>query len=49
MIQQLLDSAGDWSDLKVNRWLGFIQAVLWCAKFRGILELRNESNNLNNG
>lgn len=49
MVQQLLDNSEDWSDRKVNRWLGFIQGVLWCAKFRGILDLRDESRNLYDG
>ena len=48
MVQELLDNASDWSERKVNRWLGFIQGVLWCTKFRGILELRTESRNLYN-
>ena len=50
MIREMLDSWPDeQSDIKINRWLGFIQGVLWCAKFRGILELRNESKDLYNG
>jgi hypothetical protein len=49
MVQQLLDDSEDWSDRKVNRWLGFIQGILWCTKFRGILELRDESRNLYDG
>lgn len=36
----------DWSDRKVNRWLGFIQGVLWTTKMRGIVELRDESRHL---
>ena len=46
MISHMLDESSEWSETKKNRWLGFIQGVLWCTKFRGILELRNESREL---
>ena len=49
MIDKMLDEAEDWSDRKVCRWLGFIQGILWCTKFRGILELRDESRDLYDG
>jgi hypothetical protein len=49
MVDEMLDEADQWSDRKVNRWLGFIQGILWCVKFRGILELRDESRNLYDG
>jgi len=46
MSQMLDDEETEWSDTKTNRWLGFVQGVLWCNKLRGILELRDESRNL---
>lgn len=48
MIYTMLEDAEPqaWSDRKLNRWLGFIQGVLWCTKLRGILEMRDESRNL---
>lgn len=51
MIHQMQDrvTKEEWSDRKINRWLGFIQGVLWCTKLRGILELRDESRDLYNG
>lgn len=45
MIGQLLESE-DWSDRKINRWLGFIQGVMWCNKLKGILQMRDESRHL---
>lgn len=41
MIQDFLDNDHDESE--IQRGLGFIQGVLWCAKFRGILELEKEN------
>lgn len=51
MISQMIDDPDlkQWSDRKVNRWLGFIQGVLWCNKMRGILEMRDESRHLYEG
>jgi hypothetical protein len=47
MITQMIDEdTTEWSERKINRWLGFIQGVLWCNKIRGILEMRDESRNL---
>lgn len=46
MIFTMLDEGKDWDEKKVNRWLGFIQGVLWTTKLRGILQLRDESRNL---
>jgi len=48
MIRELLDNK-DLDEQKRNRWLGFIQGVMWCNKFRGILELRKESKEIQNG
>lgn len=50
MIHQIQDRAlkENWSDRKLNRWLGFIQGVMWSTKLRGILELRDESKDLYN-
>ena len=31
----------------VNRWLGFIQGVMWAAGYFGIKELRDQSRDLN--
>lgn len=46
MVGQMLNSADEWSDKKINRWLGFIQGVLWCNKIKGILQMRDESRHL---
>jgi hypothetical protein len=48
MIHQIQDRAmeEEWSDRKINRWLGFIQGVMWSTKTRGILQLRDESRDL---
>ena len=48
MIQRLLCDAESegWSDRQVNRWLGFIQGVLWSEGIVGILSLRDDSRHL---
>ncbi|MHA1839900.1 MAG: hypothetical protein ACTSYO_08120 [Candidatus Ranarchaeia archaeon] len=46
MIQRMQDEAHEWTEGKVNRWLGFIQGVFWCTKRRGIMTLRDESREL---
>ncbi len=35
-----------WSDRKTNRWLGFIQGVLFAQGHRGILAMRDDSRDL---
>ena len=45
MIQRLQsDEAKGWSLRKTNRWLGFIQGVLWSTYLRGLKDLRKENN-----
>lgn len=46
MIQEMLDAWDGKSERKTNRWLGFIQGILWSTKMRGILELKDESRHL---
>ncbi len=36
----------NWPRAKVNRWLGFIQGVLWSSNLVGILALRDQSRDL---
>lgn len=35
-----------WSEVKVNRWLGFIQGILFCSNLAGIVALRDQSRDL---
>lgn len=35
-----------WSERKLNRWLGFIQGLLWSLGQRGLLDLRSDSRDL---
>lgn len=46
MIRRLTDEGRSWSTRKVNRWLGFVQGVLWANGIHGILELRDQSRDL---
>lgn len=49
MIQEMLEDKDDKfynSDIKTNRWLGFIQGIMWMKDRRGIQELREESRGL---
>jgi len=48
MISEMLEIGEDWSDYKTNRWLGFVQSIIWCTKLRGISELRDDNRNLYN-
>lgn len=43
MILQLLESADYFSPIKFNRWLGFIQGVLWMNGNRTFRQIRNEN------
>ena len=43
MVQDLLDS----EHIEIKQSLGFIQGILWCTKFRSILELEKENEKLN--
>ena len=47
MMSQMLNNFNkhdelDWKEDKINRWLGFIQGILWCNKMRGIKEIKKE-------
>ena len=42
MILQLLETADYFSPAKFNRWLGFIQGVLWMNGNRTLQQLRDE-------
>jgi hypothetical protein len=48
MLDEMQQNAvkGEWSSEKVNRWLGFIQGVLWSSNLFGILALRDQTRNL---
>jgi len=46
MIRMMRAEAGNWSERKTNRWLGFIQGVLWSNGIFGILALRDQSRDL---
>lgn len=48
MLDKMMQDAGGegWSDRKVNRWLGFIQGILWTNKVFGIPNMRDQSMNL---
>jgi len=50
MINQMLDNPEVFESNipKTNRWLGFIQAILWMEDVRGILKLREESTGIDN-
>lgn len=39
MIEEILDNHEDWDARKINRWMGFIQGVLWSNGLFTITEL----------
>jgi hypothetical protein len=40
MIEKMTDKKSDFSEAKTNRWLGFIQGVLWHHRIYTIDEMR---------
>ena len=42
----MLNCPHEFDKLKTNRWLGFIQGILWTTGCKGILELRDETREL---
>ena len=46
MLDEVLDNGKDWDGTALNRWVGFIQGILWCVKFRSTLEISKENKNV---
>tara|TARA_R100001244_G_scaffold25113_2_gene25389 strand:- start:56389 stop:56739 length:351 start_codon:yes stop_codon:yes gene_type:complete len=47
MIDELIkEEARDWDENEADRWLGFIQGILWFTKMRGIVDLQDETASL---
>ena len=43
MIEEMLGRRRPFHEVMANRWLGFVQAVLWISGHRGISDLRRET------
>jgi len=43
MLVKMLAEADNWPDHKNNRWLGFVQGILWMTSRKGILTMRDET------
>ena len=48
MIDQIQTFAekDNWSEGRINRWLGFVQAILWSSQMVGLLALHDQTRDL---